>query len=49
MHAAWVINRRSWKPLYSRTAMTWWPSQKCGGMILMTGVLDGCKPFRRDT
>ena len=29
------------EPLHSRTAMTWSPSQKCGGMTLMTGVLLG--------
>jgi len=39
MHVAWAINRRSWKPLFSRTAVTWSPSQKHGGMTLMTGVL----------
>jgi len=39
MHVAWATNRINWKPLCSRTAMTWLPSQKHGGMTLMTGVL----------
>jgi len=39
MHIAWAINRRSWKPLCSRTAMAWLPSQKCGGTARMTGML----------
>ena len=39
MHVAWAINRRCWKPLYSRTATTWSPSQKRGGTTRMTGML----------
>jgi len=39
MHTAWATNRRSWKPFYSTTAMTWSPSQKLDRMILTTGVL----------
>ena len=39
MHVAGAINRRSWKPLYSRTATTWSPSQKRGGTTRMTGML----------
>ena len=34
-----TINRRSWKPLYSRMATTWSPSQKRGGTTCMTGML----------
>jgi len=39
MHVALAINRRSWKPLHSRTATTWSPSLKCGGTTHMTGML----------
>lgn len=39
MHTVSVANRRNWKPLCSRTAMTQNPSQKCAGMPCVTGVL----------
>jgi len=50
MHVAWAINRRSWKPLYSRTATTWSPSQKTwwDNSHDWHAVMDGCRIFRKD-
>jgi len=39
MHEAWATNRKSWKPLCSRTAMTYLPWWKYGEMAHITGVL----------
>jgi len=46
MHAAWATNRRSWKPLCSRTAAipeTWWVDSYDWSV-----VMDCYKLFRRD-
>jgi len=49
MHTTWPINRRSWKPLYSRktdiviTTEIWWDHSHN-----WTAAMDGYKVFRRD-
>ena len=39
MHTAWVIKRRSWRPLCGQKVMIWSPSPKHGGMTHTAGVL----------
>lgn len=39
MHTAWAKNRRSWKPLCSRTSVTKLLLRKDGGMTCTTEVL----------
>ncbi|TRZ18418.1 hypothetical protein HGM15179_008659 [Zosterops borbonicus] len=49
MHAAWVTNRKSWRPWCNSITMMWLPSQKHGGMThSWSTALDGYKLFRRD-